>query len=153
MSRKIKEVAVTAEGSRDRGKKFVITELPADQGEDWALRALRIAQRSGVDLPGGVQAGMAGVAAVGIMTVLSSSTDIDELRPLFADMMACVEIVTDVKTGFRRKIVVDPAIPDNDDIQEIGTRILLRREWLTLHLDFSVADALSKLNSTTSAVS
>jgi hypothetical protein len=154
MSRKIKEITITAEGSRDKGKTFVITELAADLGEDWALRALRLAQRSGADIPNGVQAGMAGIAAVGILTVLSGSTSDAELRPLFDDMMACVEIVSDKKTGFRRKLVIDRAIPDNDDIQEIGTRILLRKEWLNLHLDFSIADALSKLTSkTTSAAS
>lgn len=151
MARKSKEITITTDGSRDKGKTFVITELPAAAGEDWAMRALRLAQRSGADIPGGVQAGMAGIAAIGILTVLEGSSNIDELRPLFADMMACVKILTDKKTGHLRKLVEDGV---NDDIEEIGTRIALRKEWLNLHLDFSIADALSKLTSgTTSATS
>lgn len=153
MARKTKEVEITAEGSRDKGKTFVITELPAAAGEDWALRALRIAQRSGADIPGGVQAGMAGVAAVGILAVLSGSTDIDELRPLFADMMGCIKRLTDKKTGFVRALIDQNDVEGNNDIEEIGTRILLRKEWLNLHLDFSIAEALSKLTQkTTSAI-
>ena len=135
--RKVKAVTITAEG-RDKGKVFVLTELPAFDGEDWALRALRLAQRSGVDIPGGVQGGMAGIAAVGILTVLSGSTDIEELRPLLRDMMKDVKIVTDKKTQFTRALVAD-------DIEEIGTLLTIRKEWLNLHLDFSIADALSKL--------
>jgi hypothetical protein len=143
MARKIKEVTVSDKGSRDFNKTFIITEMPAAQGEDWAMRALRLAQRSGADIPGGVQAGMAGIAAIGILTVLEGSTNIDELRPLFSEMMACVKILTDKKTGHARKLTEDGL---NDDIEEIGTRIMLRKEWLNLHLDFSIADALSKLN-------
>lgn len=144
--RKTKAVTITADG-RDKGKTFILTELPAFDGEDWALRALRLAQRSGADIPGGVQAGMAGIAAVGILTVLSGSTDVDELRPLLRDMMKDVKIVTEPKTQFTRTLVAD-------DIEEISTLMEIRKEWLNLHLDFSVADALSKLNpQTTSATS
>jgi len=150
MARKTKEITITAQGSRDKGKTFVIKELPAAEGEDWAMRALRLAQRSGADIPGGVQAGMAGIAAIGILTVLEGSSNIDELRPLFADMMRCVKILTDRATYNLRPLIEDGI---NDDIEEIGTRILLRKEWLNLHLDFSIADALSQLAAqTTSAI-
>lgn len=145
--RKEKDITITDEGSRDRTKTYVIRELPAAAGEDWAMRALRLAQRSGADIPGGVQAGMAGIAAIGILTVLEGSSNIDELRPLLADMMRCVKIVTDKKTRHARDI--DEA---SDDIEEIRTRIVLRKEWLNLHLDFSIADALSTfVSKTTSA--
>lgn len=147
MSRKTKEVPITLDGSRDKGKKFVITEMSAHDGEMWALKALRLAQRSGVDIPGGVQAGMAGIAAVGIMTCLGGSTNFDELKPLFDEMMASVEIVTDAKGSTRR--LVDDGL--NQDIEEIGTRIAIRKEWLNLHLDFSIADALSTSISTTAS--
>lgn len=136
--------------NRDKGKVFVLTELSAAQGEDWALRALRLAQRSGADIPGGLQAGMAGIAAVGILTVLGGADDVEELRPLFKEMMGCVEIMTDHKTQFTRPLVDDGV---NADIEEIGTRVVLRKEWLDLHLDFSIADALLKLTSKTSSAS
>lgn len=153
--RKTKEVKIATEGSRDKGKTFVITEMSAYDGEMWAIRAMRIAQKSGADIPGGIQAGMAGIAAVGVLAVLEGSTNFDEVKPLLDDMMRCVEIVTDKQTGFRRTIndagSGEEAV--NDDIEEIGTRFLLRREWLNLHMDFSIADALSKLISTTPSAS
>ena len=148
MARKTKLVTVGDEGGRDKGKIFLITELSAFDGEDWTLRALRLAQRAGTDVPGGIQGGMAAVAAIGIMTILSSATDIDELRPLFADMMACVQIMTDPKTQHVRKLIDRGANAQggvNEDIEESGTRLLLRKEWLDLHLNFSVAEAISTL--------
>ena len=140
--RKSKTITISDHGSRDRGKVFLITELPASLAEDWALRAIRLAQRAGADVPEGIQGGMAGIAAVGILTVLSGADDVDQLRPLLSEMMDCVQIVTDPKTGFARKLVQDGV---NEDIEEIRTRIMLRKEWLNVHLDFSIADALSEL--------
>lgn len=133
---------------RDKGKVFVLTELPAWAGADWALRALRLAQRAKVDIPGGLNAGMAGVAALGILTVLQSADDFEQLRPLLKEMMDCVVVMTDPKTQFTRPLVEDGI---SDDIEEIGTYFLLRKEWLDLHLDFSIADALSKLTSATTS--
>ena len=46
MARKTKRVTITAEG-RDKGKTFLITELPADQAERWAIRALLALIQSG----------------------------------------------------------------------------------------------------------
>jgi hypothetical protein len=144
-----KKTLTIAAKNRDQGKTFLITELPAALGEDWAIRALRLAQRSGADIPGGLSSGMAGVAALGILAVLEGTDNINELRPLFKEMMACVQIMTDLKTQFTRPLVEDAADDDNNDIQEISTRVLLRKEWLDLHLDFSIADALSELTKKT----
>lgn len=140
--RKTKTITINEPRNRDHGKVFVITELAASLAEDWALRAIRLAQRAGADVLDGIQGGMAGIAAVGILTILSGADDVDQLRPLFTEMMDCVQIVTDQKTGFARKLVQDGV---NEDVEEIRTRIMLRKEWLNLHLDFSIADALSEL--------
>ncbi len=145
--RKKKAVAITADG-RDKGKVFLVTEHDVYDAEDWAINALRLAQRSGVDIPGGIQSGMSGIAAIGILTVLGSATSMDELRPLLATMMREVKIITDQKTQFTRPLVAD-------DIEEISTLLQIRKEWLDLHLNFSAADAISNLISkkTTSASS
>jgi hypothetical protein len=139
--RKVKEVVIEAEG-RDKGKKFVLREGDVFTAEWWFIRALRIAERAGVDVPGGIMSGASGVAAIGIMTVLSSASDPEELRPLLSEMLADVKIITDQKTQHTRALVTDGT---NDDIEEISTLLTLRQEWLTMHLNFSVADAVSKL--------
>lgn len=143
-----KKTYKVAAQNRDKGKVFLITEMSAADGEDWALRALRLAQRSGADVPGGLNAGMAGIAAMGILTVLQGG-EVEELRPLFKEMMGCVQIMTDEAKSFSRPLVEYAEDDDNNDIQEISTRVLLRKEWLDLHLDFSIADALSQWTSTT----
>lgn len=144
-----KEYTVTAEG-RDKGKIFVITEMHAVKGEDWAIRAIRLAQKGGADVPGGLNAGIAGIAAIGILAILQGG-EIDELRPLFREMLSCVELMTDRAKMHTRPIIVDSEDDENNDIQEIKTLLLLRKEWLDLHLDFSIADALSKLTSGTAS--
>ena len=81
---------------------------------------------------------------------VKNQIDPGALAKLFREMMNCVEIITDERTMFSRPLVdsvVDPE--ENNDIQEISTRFLLRKEWLNLHLDFSIADALSKLTAAT----
>ena len=147
MTRRVKTYVVPSDDprNRDKTKTFVITEMSAFDGEDWAIRALRLAQKSGVNVPGGLNAGMQGVAAVGILALLEGSDDIDEVRELLREMMACVKIMTDQKTMFTRPLVERDKDDDNNDIQEISTRVILRREWLNLHLDFTLADALSEL--------
>lgn len=152
-NKKIVKIEGDLKTNRDAGKTFVITELSSYHGEDWAIRALRLAQRAKADIPGGLNAGMAGVAAVGILAVLEGTDNFDELRPLFKEMMDCVQVMTDEKTGFTRPLIDGTADSDakaNDDIQEIKTRFLLRKEWLNLHLDFSIAEVLSKLVEKTS---
>jgi len=145
--RKVKEVVIAAEG-RDKGKRFVLKEGDVFTAEWWFIRALRIAERAGVDVPSGVMSGAAGVAAIGIMTVLSSASDPEELRPLLSEMLADVKVITDPKTQHTRDLVTDGK---NDDIEEISTLLTLRQEWLTMHLNFSVADAVSNLIPKTTA--
>ena len=86
--RKGDSVVVTT--GRDKGKKFVLREGDVFTAEWWFIRALRIAERAGVDVPGGIMSGASGVAAIGIMTVLSSASDPEELRPLLSEMLADV---------------------------------------------------------------
>ena len=109
--RKKNAVTITTDG-RDKGKTFLVTEHDVFDAEDWAINALRLAQRSGVDIPGGVQAGMSGIAAIGILTVLGSATSMDELSPLLATMMREVKIITDQKTQFTRPLVADDPVVD-----------------------------------------
>ena len=92
MARNAKPVVITAEG-RDKGKRFVLTEMPALRAEKWALRALLALAKAGVDLPDdAVGAGMAALAVAGLQALRKLEfTDaeplMDETRLSFCSIM------------------------------------------------------------------
>lgn len=124
--------------NRDAGKVFLLTEMPATQGEIWATRALGAMARSGVEMPSDMEnTGMAGIASVGIRALLTM--DFLDAQPLLEEMMGCVQLVPDPKQPSVARALVE------SDIEEVTTRLYLRSEVIALHLGFSIADALSKL--------
>lgn len=146
--RKITTVKVPAwEGNRDAGKVFKITEMPSDQGEKWAIRALLLLSGSGGRIPDELAGrGMEAIAIVGINIFLQGVIRFPELEPLLDEMMSCVQIIRDPKA--RDKATGQPVstgLVSPDDIEEVRTRAWLRSEVLNLHLGFSPAAALSKL--------
>lgn len=136
MSRKIQTIAITAEG-RDQGKVFIITELPADQAERWAIRALLGLQRAGVDIPlDAFSAGAASLAAVGLQSLFSLPWS--ELEPLLAEMFTCVAYK---HGGATSKIPPAPIMDgENSQIEEVATRFVLRIAILELHFGFSIPE-------------
>lgn len=144
MARKTATVTIDAD-TRDKGKTFFLTEMPATDGEAWATRALFAIGRSGIDVPEEIlSAGMAGVAMVGVSNLLRAS--FDEARPLLDEMMGCVQIVPDPRNPMIRRGLVE-AGPDGEgaDIEEISTRLRLRSEVVALHVGFSIHEKLSEL--------
>lgn len=139
--RKEKTIVITSEG-RDKGKVFHITELPASQGEAWATRALFIMMNCGVEIPDDLlSAGLAGVAAIGIKSL--SKVPYELAKPLFDEMMDCIAIIPDPKQPLVKRGCggVGPMI--EDDIEEISTRLQLRKAVLELHIDFFLSAARS----------
>lgn len=129
-------------GSRDHGKTFRITEMPASKAEKWAMRALLAAAKSGLDIPPEMlSAGMKALAFIGIQML--SNIQFEDAEPLLDEMMQCVQI---------REPSVVRALTE-DDIEEVRTRILLRQKVLDLHVGFSTADAISKPTSGTQTTS
>ncbi|MDE1007004.1 MAG: hypothetical protein OSB38_15185 [Paraburkholderia fungorum] len=128
MARKTLTYTVTADG-RDKGKAFLITEMPAAQGEEWATRALFTAMNCGVDVPDNLlSSGLAGLAALGLKSL--NKVPYEMVKPLFDEMMGCVQIVPDrANPAFVRPLI-------EDDVEEIGTRLMLRKATVMLHLDF-----------------
>jgi hypothetical protein len=137
MARKVLDITITAEG-RDKGKVFQITEMPSTKGEKWAYRAMLALGRSGVDIPDDMMSqGMAGLASAvarwGFAALLKC--DFDDLEPLLDDMLP----------HFR--IIPEPTRPEvvrslcDDDVDEVATWMQLRKELLSLHLDFFTAVA------------
>jgi hypothetical protein len=137
MARKSHTIVIEAEG-RDKGKMFTIAEMPPSQAEKWAFRALLALAKSGVEVPDDIaSAGLAGVAAMGIKAF--SGLSFEDAEPLLDEMFAMVSFVPDparpaIKRGHGG---VGPLI--EDDIEEISTRLRLRKELFFLHTNFFTA--------------
>jgi hypothetical protein len=150
MGRTIKKVTITAEG-RDKGKTFVITEVPGAQAEMWGMRMLNGAMQTGISL-GDIDpmTGLAGVAGLGMLAVTAIARMPWAIaQPLLEEMFECVQIQSPDGTLVR---------PLNaSDTEEIATRLQLREEVASLHLGFSLAERfatwmqvmLTRISSTT----
>jgi hypothetical protein len=137
MARKTVTYRVEDKG-RDFGKMFLLTEMPADQAEDWAMRALFALMAGDVQIPENfAEMGMAGMAELGLRAISGLSWDV--AKPLIAEMFLCVKIIPKPETIQVSRELID------DDIEEISTRIKLRMEVFQLHTDFlqAVAPSLS----------
>lgn len=151
MARHTKIVTIRAKG-RDAGKSFVLTEMDADKGERWAFRTLLALSRGGIEVPQGMfdqgWIGLAGLMPYVLVVGLQSMHGAQwaELQPLLDEMMECVKYKP-------------PGVPNDErlyqelfegassQIEEISTRMHLRKEVLELHMGFSVAGALSNSGS------
>ena len=135
MARKVKIVKIEKEG-RDFAKVFRITEMPSLQAEKWAMRALQGLIQSGVDVPENFAAmPMAQMASVGIKAL--GGIPLDILDPLMDQVMACVEYIPNPsKPDFALPLGVD-----DNDIEEVATRIQLKKETLFLHIGFFTTEA------------
>lgn len=128
MARKESTFTASDEG-RDKGKQFHLREMSASQAERWAIRALLAVGSAGIDVPPELAAqGMAGLLAIGYLNLLKIPYDAAE--PLLMEMMGCVQIVTG--PGVERSLI-------EDDIEEVGTRLKLRKAVWDLHTDFFTA--------------
>jgi hypothetical protein len=126
--RKTLTYTVTDEG-RDQGKAYLLTEMPADAAEKWAIRALLAVGRAGIDLPPGIEhEGLATIARLGLEALMR--IDFHDAEPLLDEMMACVQIQPNpADARVVRALVIG-------DIEEIGTIIALRRAVFRLHTGF-----------------
>lgn len=142
-------IAPRAEGNRDAGKHFLITEMPAAQAEKWAYRAVLLIKGSGERIPDNVSGlGMVGIAILGLNVFLRGTIRPEDLDPLMDEMMTCVRMIRDP-----RYPDVATEIVSDDDIEEVRTRLWLRSEVIRIHTGFSPAAALSKLLDAVSAAS
>lgn len=138
MARLTKTITITAEG-RDKGKRFVITELDSCSGEKWAHRAMLALSRGGFELPPGLfEQGMAGFAAITPYLIVLGFKALnaarwEELEPLLDEMMTCVKYQPPAISG---QMIPAQDLMDgiNGQIEEIKTRVELRKEVLMLHV-------------------
>lgn len=109
---------------RDAGKKFLITEMPAEAAEWWAFRALQAI--AGADAELNLQAPLREMAAQGIKAL--AKVHPDQAKPLLDEMMSCVSML--VPAGGSRPLLAN-------DIEDVMTRFNLRKAVVGLHLGFS----------------
>lgn len=150
-----RSVTVTINGdpkNRDNGKSFRITEMSSDAAERWAIRLLLIFARASTKMPEGFAAtGMAGLQASipGLLVQgLQSLGGIDyaEAAPLLDEMLGCAEFKapgTDTYFSLRGTGLTQ--------VEEVSTLLKLRFEVLQVHVNFSLADALSNSNESSPA--
>ena len=125
-----KEASFVAQTGRDKGKEFLITEMSATQAENWAIKAVLAIGNAGIEIPDNlVSQGMAGLVAVGYMNLLK--IPFDAAKPLLDEMMGCVQFIP--SPNIKRPLI-------EDDIEEVSTRLALRKAIWNLHMDFFLGE-------------
>jgi hypothetical protein len=127
--------------NRDLGKHFLITEWSAAKADTWIQEVTFAFNRGAGAIPMDLKGlGWEGIAIMGINTFLRGNVDSKEMMPLFDQLLECVQIVRDPK----HPTVASPLVSD-DDVEEVATRWWLRSEVVSVHVNFSPLDALSRL--------
>lgn len=122
--RRTKEVTITEDG-RDKGKTFVLTELPAEEGEVWAMRAMELLERAGHAVTEEHKAhGMQGLALTmrAPLTIANARALQD---PSLDGMWKCVKFQPANRDAPPQKLFADEAC----QIEEWTTRLRLRMEF------------------------
>jgi len=130
MARRVDKVTIDKEG-RDKGKVFLITEMPATTAEYWAARLLTMLAKGNADVPPGFfQMGFEGCAAwIAVHGI--GGIDWSVCKPLLDEMMECVTILPDPTKNFSRRLEIN-------DVEELATLLTLREAWFDCHLGFSI---------------
>jgi hypothetical protein len=137
MARKTLTYVVGSDG-RDKGKTFLLTEMPATKAEDWAIRAMMALGAANVEVPdGALHLGMAALMEIGLKKLFA--IDAPTLKPLLAELMECVEYVPNPQ----KPQVKLPYPTFEGQVEEVATLLTLKWEVLKLHVDFSRAAGLS----------
>lgn len=124
----LKTKTIIIESGRDKGKKFLLTEMPVAQIDNWAMRLLLALMSDGIDVPShDPQGGMLSLAKTAFETLGKLPHDIT--IPLLNELLGCVEIIPD---GGKPR----PLALDLNDVQDFTTLWKLRKEVFQLHIDF-----------------
>ena len=126
-----KETTFIAEAGRDKGKQFLITEMSASQAEAWAIKVILAVGNAGIEIPDDLSSqGMSGLMAVGYMSLLK--IPFEAAKPLLDEMMTCVQYAP--SPNVKRPLI-------EDDIEEVQTRLALRKAIWNLHMDFFLGES------------
>lgn len=115
---------------RDEGKTYYLREMDADRAEEWGIRAFLALTNAGAEVPAGFEgSGLAGIAAMGFQSL--QGLKFEAVKPLWDDMFTCVRFCPDARVKETVRDLV------SDDIEEVSTRLLLRKAVFELHVGFS----------------
>jgi hypothetical protein len=152
MGRNTKVVTITDRGTperpnRDFNRRYLLTEMSADKAERWAIRLLMALANGHAKVPedlamsglNGLNVSIPQLLVQGIRSL--AFLRFEDVEPLLAEMMGCVQFMP---PGMEQGVPLQAG--DAAQIEEVSTRMELRYEVLQLHLNFSLADALSNSN-------
>ena len=139
MARKEITYTVSDEG-RDKGKKFLITEMSARKAEEFALRAFSSAVACGIknDKTDPSQ-GMLALAKIGYALIVTMPYEYSQ--PLLDQLMSCVKIQEQHITRDVLEV----------DVEEVATYLKLKKAAYDLHVSFFTDGGLSTSGSDQSA--
>ena len=140
MGRKTKYHRIEAGGNpenRDIGKVFLLTEMAASKAERWAMRALIALMKSGMKISDDEKKmGLSTMAEKGFETLQGVMLDPKDVEPLMDELMSCVQFY-DEHTKISRGLF-------EEDIEEVMTRVELKKEVFYLHTGFLRAAGIQK---------
>lgn len=133
MTRHVERLTIDTEG-RDKGKVFLLTEMPADAGERWANRAALALTNTGAAIPEeALGAGWATLAAIGVQAL--GMLRHENVQPLLDELWpACVRWVPPTAGLPPQEIVRG----QNSQIEEVATRYEIYFALWKLHTGFSM---------------
>ena len=151
MARKTKTLVI--ESGRDQGKSFLITEMPVTRADKWANTALLAMLRGGVDV-GNVNFGLiADTIGVGDAPKIDPMGGMIELARITIAGLGNVtetvgqelldQLINDCAQVISSGGVVRQMLSIDDEIEDLKTLWMLRKESLLLHIDF-LADGSSQ---------
>ena len=151
MARKTKTLVI--ESGRDEGKSFLITEMPVTRADKWANTALLAMLRGGVDV-GNVNFGLiADTIGVGDAPKIDPMGGMLELARITIAGLGNVtetvgqelldQLINDCAQVISSGGVVRQMLSIDDEIEDLKTLWMLRKESLLLHIDF-LADGSSQ---------
>lgn len=148
MTRKVMPLTITAEG-RDKGKTFILHEMPSDQGERWFIRLVLALANAGAKVPEEILfAGAAGFAE--LLPTLRNSLVVAIRAAQGLDYKELSALLDEMTPYIKWQPPGMPAPPEqnifpgnNSQIEEVATWFKLRFELIQLHVGFSLAAAVS----------
>ena len=151
MARKTKTLVI--ESGRDQGKSFLITEMPVTRADKWANTALLAMLRGGVDV-GNVNFGLiADTIGVGDAPKIDPMGGMLELARITIAGLGNVtetvgqelldQLIDDCAQIISSGGVVRQMLSIDDEIEDLKTLWMLRKESFLLHIDF-LADGSSQ---------
>lgn len=132
MPRKVERLIIASEG-RDKGKNFILTEMPADQGERLANRIVFALLNTGAAIPDeAIGAGWAALAALGLQAIGLLKA---ETVQAILDEAWTASVMYEHSPKIPLQLITSGV---NSQIEEVKTRYEIHLALWKLHTGFSL---------------